>query len=153
LTKDTTSDAFLKTIELVMLGDTVVPHALLAHLLKQEEGWAIGMAPDNSYPMPGLDVASSRHSPVDAKPRDAIRQLSAQERRILSCLIIGDPNKTIARKADITEATVKVHVKAILRKLRLKNRTQAAVWGLNRASNILNVAPESSDASPHRLYH
>jgi two-component system nitrate/nitrite response regulator NarL len=152
LTKDKTSDAFLKTIELVMLGDTVVPHALLPHLLKREEDWATGMAPDNPSPMPGLDAASSLHPPVDAKSPDAIRQLSAQERRILSCLIIGDPNKTIARKADIAEATVKVHVKAILRKLRLKNRTQAAVWGLNRGSNSQNVAPKSSDSSAIRLY-
>ena len=40
----------------------------------------------------------------------------------------GDSNKLIARKFDITEATVKVHVKAILRKIRAKNRTQAAIW-------------------------
>ena len=32
---------------------------------------------------------------------------------------------------DIAEATVKVHVKAILRKIRVQNRTQAAIWGMN----------------------
>ncbi|MFZ0851121.1 MAG: LuxR C-terminal-related transcriptional regulator, partial [Hyphomicrobiaceae bacterium] len=32
---------------------------------------------------------------------------------------------------NITEATVKVHVKAILRKIRAKNRTQAAIWALH----------------------
>jgi two-component system nitrate/nitrite response regulator NarL len=40
----------------------------------------------------------------------------------------GSPNKIIARKLDVAEATVKVHVKAILRKTGAANRTQAAVW-------------------------
>jgi len=136
----------------VLLGDTVVPHALLSHLLKHDEASATEMAPDNSNPMPELDVASSLRPPLDAEPHGEIRQLSAQERQILSCLSVGDSNKTIARNADIAEATVKVHVKAILRKLRLKNRTQAAVWGLNRGSDILNVAPVSSNSSPIPLY-
>jgi two-component system nitrate/nitrite response regulator NarL len=58
-------------------------------------------------------------------------QLSPREKLILRCLIEGDSNKCIARKMDITEATVKVHVKAILRKIRVHNRTQAAIWGMN----------------------
>ena len=35
---------------------------------------------------------------------------------------------------DIAEGTVKVHVKAILRKIRVHNRTQAAIWGANHGS-------------------
>ena len=54
--------------------------------------------------------------------------LSVRETVILRCLMDGDSNKIIARKFDITEATVKVHVKAILRKIQAKNRTQAAIW-------------------------
>ena len=54
-----------------------------------------------------------------------------REKSILRYLIEGDSNKSIARKIDITEATVKVHVKAILRKIRVHNRTQAAIWGMN----------------------
>src|SRR5262249_14711261 len=38
---------------------------------------------------------------------------------------------TIARKMAIAEATVKVHVKAILRKIRVHNRTQAAIWAMS----------------------
>ena len=37
-------------------------------------------------------------------------------------------NKVIALKFVITKSTVKVHMKTILRKLRLQNRTQAAIW-------------------------
>ena len=36
----------------------------------------------------------------------------------------------IARTCDITEATVKVHMKSILRKIGVKNRTQAALWAM-----------------------
>ena len=42
----------------------------------------------------------------------------------------GMANKVIARQFGICEATVKVHVKAILRKLGVENRTQAATWGV-----------------------
>jgi hypothetical protein len=49
----------------------------------------------------------------------------------LQRLIEGDSNKCILRKIDIAEATVKVHVKAILRKIRVQNRAQAAIWGMN----------------------
>ena len=58
-------------------------------------------------------------------------KLSAREKCILRCLLDGDANKVIARKFDIAEATVKVHVKAILRKIRVQNRTQAAIWAMN----------------------
>ena len=46
-------------------------------------------------------------------------------------LMQGASNKTIALKLVITESTVKVHMKSILRKLRLQNRTQAAIWARN----------------------
>ena len=61
-------------------------------------------------------------------------QLSPRENLILRCLIAGDSNKCIARKIDIAQGTVKVHVKAILRKIRVQNRTQAAIWGMNNGS-------------------
>ena len=62
------------------------------------------------------------------------QRLSPREQSIMQCLIAGDSNKSIARKIDIAEATVKVHVKAILRKIRVQNRTQAAIWGMNNGS-------------------
>lgn len=57
--------------------------------------------------------------------------LSEREIETLRCLVMGYPNKVIARRLDIGEATVKVHVKAILRKLMVQNRTQAAIWAVN----------------------
>jgi len=70
--------------------------------------------------------------------------LSPREGQILRCLEGGLPNKTIARDLDMAEATVKVHLKALLRKINVENRTQAAVWAMNN----LDIMPQAADASP-----
>ena len=57
-------------------------------------------------------------------------ELSQREQQILGCLASGDSNKRIAIRLNISEATVKVHVKSILRKIKVDNRTQAAIWAL-----------------------
>lgn len=67
-------------------------------------------------------------------------RLSEREVEILACLARGEPNKRIAWHLDIAEATVKVHIKAILRKLGLTNRTQAAIWAIGHG---LTGAPEA----------
>jgi DNA-binding NarL/FixJ family response regulator len=50
-------------------------------------------------------------------------------------------NKVIARLCHISEATVKVHLKAILRKTNARNRTQAAIWAIEHGLADANVAP------------
>ena len=60
--------------------------------------------------------------------------VSDREKTVLHCLITGDSNKTIARKINIAEATVKVYVKTILRKVKVQNRTQAAIWAMQNES-------------------
>jgi two-component system nitrate/nitrite response regulator NarL len=57
--------------------------------------------------------------------------LSPREVEILQRLGEGAPNKVIARELGVAEATVKVHVKSVLRKINVSNRTQAAVWTKN----------------------
>lgn len=59
-----------------------------------------------------------------------IPTFSPRETAILQLLREGAPNKLIARQLSLTEATVKVHLKSILRKIRVSNRTQAAVWAM-----------------------
>jgi two-component system, NarL family, nitrate/nitrite response regulator NarL len=56
--------------------------------------------------------------------------LSEREIQVLDGLVKGHANKVIARGCGVTEATVKVHMKSILRKIRACNRTQAAIWAL-----------------------
>ncbi|MGH6897585.1 MAG: LuxR C-terminal-related transcriptional regulator [Geminicoccaceae bacterium] len=53
--------------------------------------------------------------------------LTPSEQRVLELLKKGQPNKVIARELDIEEATVKVHVRRIMKKLNAANRTQAAL--------------------------
>ncbi|HAU8190105.1 TPA: two-component system response regulator NarL [Escherichia coli] len=57
-----------------------------------------------------------------------VNQLTPRERDILKLIAQGLPNKMIARRLDITESTVKVHVKHMLKKMKLKSRVEAAVW-------------------------
>lgn len=59
--------------------------------------------------------------------------LTEREEQILSLIAQGLSNKMIARKLDITEGTVKVHVKHLLKKLNLRSRVEAAVWAVNEA--------------------
>ena len=61
----------------------------------------------------------------------AMTQLTAREIAILERIVRGDSNKHVARFFEITDATVKAHVKAIFRKIGATNRTQAAIWALN----------------------
>ena len=68
--------------------------------------------------------------------------LSEREGQILRDLVKGLSNKTIARKLDIAEATVKVHMKSVLRKIRVANRTQAAIWALENGYAAKNLHPE-----------
>ncbi|MGE9551457.1 two-component system response regulator NarL [Erwinia amylovora] len=73
-------------------------------------------------------VASLRET-RPAEERD-IQQLTRRERDILKLITLGMTNKAIARKLSITESTVKVHVKHLLKKMKLKSRVEAAVWAL-----------------------
>jgi two-component system nitrate/nitrite response regulator NarL len=138
-----TCDVFIKSIELVMMGETIFPPAFLSFVLDPESDHLGEAMPRDENKEAILLTAADTLAP----------QLSAREKSILRCLIEGDSNKCIARKIDIAEATVKVHVKAILRKIRVQNRTQAAIWGMNngsltRAAN--NESPLTSELN-HRL--
>lgn len=128
-------DAFIKSIELVTMGETVFPPAFLSFALdaKADQENETKLAPEKERAI--LVATEDTIAP----------QLSPREKAILCCLIEGDSNKCIARKIDIAEATVKVHVKAILRKIRVQNRTQAAIWGMN---NGPFVRPANGCAMP-----
>jgi DNA-binding NarL/FixJ family response regulator len=51
--------------------------------------------------------------------------LTERQKEVLALLVLGLSNKMIARKLDIVESTVKIHVSAILRELKVASRTQA----------------------------
>ena len=71
-----------------------------------------------------------------AKQRESAA-LTDREKEILQGLAQRLSNKLIARSLDITEATVKVHVKNLLRKLGFHSRLEAAVWALGRGTKLV----------------
>ncbi len=63
---------------------------------------------------------------------DAHQALSPREMQVLICLTQGLSNKEIALKLKISQQTVKNHITAILRKLDVADRTQAAMFAMKR---------------------
>ena len=61
------------------------------------------------------------------RPQTAAPELTARERDVLTLIARGMPNKAIAQQLSLSEKTVKTHVSAILRKLDVTDRTQAAL--------------------------
>lgn len=72
-------------------------------------------------------LAASLRANRATSDRD-VNLLTPRERDILKLIAQSLPNKMIARRLDITESTVKVHVKHLLKKMKLKSRVEAAVW-------------------------
>jgi two-component system nitrate/nitrite response regulator NarL len=120
-------ETLLKSLELVLEGNITITQGLTKLL---RSGVQLDGIPavncresvsSNGYALPDSDVAQT----------DDFRRLSIRERTILSHLMQGASNKEIARTLNIAEATVKVHVKSLLRKIRVANRTQAAIWAMD----------------------
>jgi two-component system, NarL family, nitrate/nitrite response regulator NarL len=122
-------DVLLGSLELIMLGESVFPSTMALSMLDQT----------SCRPERGLEPVTSTHK-TEVRQVEAHR-LSPREGDILGCLMEGSPNKVIAWQYGLTEATVKVHVKAILRKTGAKNRTQAAIWAANRSFGAPSVKP------------
>lgn len=68
----------------------------------------------------------------DNSRANKLARLTSREHEILKNIAKGLSNKLIARELDISDGTVKVHVKHILKKLELRSRVEAAVWMINQ---------------------
>lgn len=109
LVRPISADALVRSIEQVRRGERILPRVDVASCPGKANG----------------QIIVHHAAPFD--------RLSAREREVLAALSLGSPNKVIARRYGITEATVKVHVKAILRKIGVQNRTEAALWARRHA--------------------
>ncbi len=76
---------------------------------------------------PGLPPRSTRTSETERDYARRLAQLTPQQYRVLELMTDGLLNKQIADRLQVSEATVKAHVTAILRKLGVHSRTQAAL--------------------------
>jgi two-component system nitrate/nitrite response regulator NarL len=82
------------------------------------------MPSDLADALPSHDATSHREEDRVILQR---ANLSHREAEILCCLVMGWPNKLISHRLGISTPTVAVHLKTILRKLDVHNRTQAAI--------------------------
>jgi two-component system nitrate/nitrite response regulator NarL len=110
-------DALLKALELIFLDQRVFvfPKSIAP---TAEEDVEFTDPPKGSQSDDPSRLGSNGHG------------LSPRESQVLACLAQGSSNKVIARLHNLSEATVKVHLKAILRKIKVHNRTQAALWAI-----------------------
>jgi len=108
LLKDIEPEELVPALQAAVSGNNVVARELVGSLAR---------------------LVGGKPGPAPAAPRPAapFAALTPREREILECIADGMSNKMIARALDITDGTVKLHVKAILRKLGMRSRVEAAV--------------------------
>lgn len=104
LVSELSREAFSLSLLVIMSGEKVLPS---------------GLADVLASSCPDFPASRAPNGQVD---------LTDRERQILRCLLNGHSNKIIARMLEITEGTVKVHLKALMKKISAVNRTQAALW-------------------------
>ena len=107
LIKNIETDYLLRAIRRAHAGEIVVAEALTGKL-----------------------VAHMQSAQANERPVSDIDKLTPRERDSLACLALGESNKFIARKLDLAESTVKIHVQNVLKKLKLTSRVQAAVFAV-----------------------
>ena len=108
LLKDMEPEELVPALEAALRGDNVVSKEMVATLARIVQG----------------DRGPGREATRPAAP---FAELTPRELEILVHVAEGFSNKAIARALNITDGTVKLHVKAILRKLGIHSRVEAAV--------------------------
>ncbi|NCF11568.1 MAG: response regulator [Gammaproteobacteria bacterium] len=108
LIKDMEPDEVVSALHEIVQGNTVVAPELTGVLAKVVQGGGSDELP----------------------PEDPFDELTPREREILCHVAEGQSNKVIARNLGISDGTVKLHVKAVLRKLGLHSRVEAAVMAV-----------------------
>jgi DNA-binding NarL/FixJ family response regulator len=96
---------------------------------------------------------SVRNSTALLKPEEAnvaalVAELTPQQFRVLNMISEGLLNKQIAWELGVSEATVKAHMTAIMRKLGVSNRTQVALLASHLAIEVDTLAKGAGDAIP-----
>jgi two-component system nitrate/nitrite response regulator NarL len=128
-------DVLIGTLQRILDGDIKI-------LLQEAASRSVIALPSARLPI-AVTNEEARNGAFDGSFSIRVRHgLSEREEQVLRDLVKGLPNKMIARKRDMAEATVKVHLKSILRKIRMANRTQAAIWALENGYGAEGLHPE-----------
>lgn len=107
LLKGSDSDEIIDSLQIAMLGDVVIPSAGITLLARH---------------------LSESHHMVQPGTADHGLELTEREQQTLQLITKGMSNKLIARELGISDGTVKVYVKSLLRKLNLSSRLELAAW-------------------------
>lgn len=110
--KSAGSAVMLSALNLVMAGERYIPSQILLNG---------GDSTEHSI----HDATAPTIDQLEISDSDLIRKLSKRERTVLEFLVGGMTNKEIARSIELQEATIKIHVKNIYRKMGVANRAQA----------------------------
>ncbi|OOZ40687.1 two-component system response regulator NarL [Solemya pervernicosa gill symbiont] len=123
LLKDMEPDELVSALRNIVAGKTVIAPDLagvLAKVVQQGDG--------------------SADEEIDNEESNPFSELTPREKEILCLLAEGQSNKAIARNLGITDGTVKLHVKAVLRKLSVHSRVEAAVIAVEQGVCNKSVA-------------
>ena len=129
LLKTMDGELLFEAIRRAARGEPVVSPELLGKLVTafQSQG-----APEPAAVAEGAQGTPAAAASVSPSPSPSPSPLSPREEEVLREIAQGASNKEIARRLDIAETTVKIHVQHILRKLGLSSRVQAAVYASDR---------------------
>ncbi|HSJ99291.1 MAG TPA: response regulator, partial [Myxococcota bacterium] len=122
LLKDIEPEELVPALEAALKGNNVVARELVGSLARLVGGTSVP-------------------APAAPRPPAPFAELTPREREILECIADGMSNKMIARALDITDGTVKLHVKAILRKLGMRSRVEVAVAAVEHGLGRKRRAP------------
>lgn len=126
-----------------MVMRRALEHGALGYIPKSMDagtlGDAIGQVLDGERWAPPAAFSAPPPSAEEQDVARRLRELTPQQLRVLQMMSTGLLNKQIAWELDITEATIKAHVTAILRKLGANNRTQAVLIAGKLAVDPSNV--------------
>ncbi|HLT44738.1 MAG TPA: response regulator transcription factor [Luteimonas sp.] len=116
-------------------------HGAMGFIPKSSNAEALGAALrrvlDGDRVVPDIAAAAPQTAPDEHEIAQRIRELTPQQFRVLQMVGSGKLNKQIGFELGVSEATIKAHMSAILRKLGASNRTQAVLM-----AGRLSVDPE-----------
>ncbi|WP_207457894.1 response regulator transcription factor [Azospirillum sp. SYSU D00513] len=92
-----------------------------------EHAISLAMTGETFLPLPRTVLTGGLAADAEQPTGSILGQLTDRQRDVFQLLLAGNSNKEIARELGVLEGTVKVHVRAIMQKLGVRNRTQVAV--------------------------
>lgn len=111
ISKRSNTKVLISALQLVLSGGVYIPPQVLSRLSRTPALTPI-LPPEGKLP------AADKNAALDALA------LTDRQLEVLALIVEGKPTKTICRELDISEGTAKTHIAAVMRALRVNNRTQ-----------------------------